>query len=87
MIVLAPIPYHLSLNSKANYRDPAYLLTDANDMDICKLIQAYVDRWEIEKSITAMKNNTWASAILRCGTTPPWIVSPHSLWRPTPSCF
>jgi len=48
LIVLAPIPYHLSLNSKANYRDPAYLLTDANDMDICKLIQAYVDRWEIE---------------------------------------
>ena len=48
LIVLAPIPYHLSLNSKANYREPAYLLTDANDMNICKLIQAYVDRWEIE---------------------------------------
>ena len=48
LIVLAPIPYHLSPNSKANYRDPAYLLTDANDMNILKLIQAYVDRWEIE---------------------------------------
>ena len=48
LIVLAPIPYHLSPNSKANYREPAYLLTDANDMDILKLIQAYVDRWEIE---------------------------------------
>jgi len=48
LIVLAPIPYHLSPNSKVNYRDPAYLLTDANDMNICKLIQAYVDRWEIE---------------------------------------
>lgn len=48
LIVLAPIPYHLSLNSKANYREPAYLLTDANDMNIRKLIQAYVDRWEIE---------------------------------------
>ena len=48
LIVLAPIPYHLSLNTRANYRDPAYLLTDANDISICKLIQAYVDRWEIE---------------------------------------
>ena len=48
LIVLAPIPYHLSPNSRANYRDPVYLLTDANDMNICKLIQAYVDRWEIE---------------------------------------
>jgi len=48
LIVLAPIAYHLSLNSKANYREPAYLLTDANAMNICKLIQAYVDRWEIE---------------------------------------
>jgi len=48
LIVLAPIPYHLSLNSKANYRRPAYLLTDANEMNIVKLIQAYVDRWEIE---------------------------------------
>ncbi len=48
LIVLAPIPYHLSPNSKANYRQPAYLLTDANNMNIRKLIQAYVDRWEIE---------------------------------------
>jgi len=48
LIVLAPIPYHLSPNSRANYRDPVYLLTDANDITIAKLIQAYVDRWEIE---------------------------------------
>lgn len=48
LIVLAPIPYHLSPNSRANYRDPVYLLTDANEMNIHKLIQAYVDRWEIE---------------------------------------
>jgi len=48
LIVLAPIPYHLSPHSKANYRDPAYLLSDAIDLSIPKLIQAYVDRWEIE---------------------------------------
>jgi len=48
LIVLAPIPYHLSPSSRANYREPVYLLTDANDMNIRKLIQAYVDRWEIE---------------------------------------
>lgn len=48
LIALEPIPYHLSPNSRVNYRDPAYLLTDANDINIRKLIQAYVDRWEIE---------------------------------------
>lgn len=48
LIVLAPIPYHLSPNTRANYRDPAYLLSDANDFGVRKLIQAYVDRWEIE---------------------------------------
>jgi hypothetical protein len=48
LIVIAPIPYHLSPNSRANYRDPAYLLSDANDMNLRKLIQAYIDRWEIE---------------------------------------
>lgn len=48
LIVLAPIPYHLSPNSKANYREPAYLLTDAHDIDIHKFIQAYIDRWGIE---------------------------------------
>ncbi|MFA7174967.1 MAG: hypothetical protein WC340_16460 [Kiritimatiellia bacterium] len=48
LIVLAPIPYHLSPNSKANYREPAYLLTDANGLDLSKLIQAYIDRWGIE---------------------------------------
>ena len=48
LIVLAPVPYHLSPNSRANYRDPVYLLTDALEMNIHTLIQAYVDRWEIE---------------------------------------
>lgn len=48
LIVLKPIPYHLSPNSRVNYRDPAYLLSDTNDLNIRKLIQAYVDRWEIE---------------------------------------
>lgn len=48
LIVLAPIPYRLSPNSKASYREPAYLLTDANDLDLSKLIQAYIDRWGIE---------------------------------------
>jgi hypothetical protein len=48
LIVLAPTPYRLSLNSRTNYRDPAYLLTDAIGADIHKLIQAYIDRWGIE---------------------------------------
>lgn len=57
LIVLEPIPYHLSPHSKVNYRDPAYLLTDATNMKIHKLIQSYVDRWEIEVNHRDEKQN------------------------------
>jgi len=48
LIVLAPIPYQLSKHSKLNYRQPAFLLTDATAMSTCALIQCYLDRWQIE---------------------------------------
>lgn len=46
LIVLAPIPYIRGM--KRNYRDPAYLLTTGLDAPIEVLIQAYLDRWQIE---------------------------------------
>ena len=48
LIVLAPIPYQLSPKSRLNYRQPAFLLTDATGMSTCELIQCYLDRWQIE---------------------------------------
>ena len=48
LIVLAPLPYKLSVHARVNYRDPAYLLCTDVETDINILIQAYFDRWEIE---------------------------------------
>lgn len=46
LIVLAPLPY--IRGGRRNYRDPAYVLTTSLDAPIEILIQAYLDRWQIE---------------------------------------
>lgn len=46
LIVLAPLPY--TRGGKRNYRDPAYLLTTNLSVDVKVVIQAYLDRWQIE---------------------------------------
>lgn len=46
LIVLAPLPYVRS--GKRNYRNPAYILATSLDAPIEILIQAYLDRWQIE---------------------------------------
>jgi len=46
LFVLAPLPY--VRGGKRNYRDPAYLLTTNLDAPTEILIQAYLDRWQIE---------------------------------------
>ncbi len=46
LIVLAPLPY--VRGGKRNYRDPAYLLTTDLAVEVKILIQAYLDRWQIE---------------------------------------
>jgi hypothetical protein len=48
LLVTAPIPYRLSVHSKANYRKPAYFLCDDLNIDVHTLIQAVIDRWQIE---------------------------------------
>jgi hypothetical protein len=48
LIVLAPVPYKLSLNSRTNYRQPAYFLTTDLTTPIKQLVQACFDRWQIE---------------------------------------
>jgi hypothetical protein len=46
LIVLAPLPY--VRGGKRNYRNPAYLLATSTTVPIEVLIQAYLDRWQIE---------------------------------------
>lgn len=48
LIVIGPVPYRLSKNSRPNYRDPAYFLTTDLDTSIKLLVQACFDRWQIE---------------------------------------
>lgn len=48
VIVIAPTPYRKRKSSKLYYRQPAYLLTTDLHSSAAKLIQIYLDRWEIE---------------------------------------
>jgi hypothetical protein len=48
LIVIAPTPYKMSPHSHLDYRDPAYLLATDRKTSPKKLVQHYVDRWQIE---------------------------------------
>jgi hypothetical protein len=48
LIVVAPQPYRLSRHAPRNYREPAYLLTNDSRSSIKRLMQTYLDRWQIE---------------------------------------
>jgi hypothetical protein len=48
LIVIAPTPYRKRKSSKLYYRQAAYLLTTDLTTPAAKLIQVYLDRWQIE---------------------------------------
>jgi hypothetical protein len=48
LIVLAPQAYRRSAQGKLMYREPGYLLTTDLTTSAGVLIQAYLDRWQIE---------------------------------------
>jgi hypothetical protein len=48
LIIIRPLRYRLSKHSKLIYKAPAYLICTDNELDIEKLLQAYLWRWEIE---------------------------------------
>jgi hypothetical protein len=48
IVVICPLAYRLSKGSRLLYRNPAYLICTDPDLDLNKLVQAYVWRWEIE---------------------------------------
>src|SRR5215472_19080202 len=46
--LVAPIPYASGKGKRKYYRDPAFLLSTAPAVDAEPLLQAYLDRWQIE---------------------------------------
>jgi hypothetical protein len=61
LIVIRPLGYRLTKSSKILYRNPAYLICTDNKLDIQKLLQSYLWRWEIEVNFREEKT------ILGCG--------------------
>ena len=48
LVVIKPLGYRLRKGSKLLYRQPAFLICTDPNLDLSILLQAYVDRWEIE---------------------------------------
>jgi DDE superfamily endonuclease len=48
IVVIKPLGYRLCQGSKLLYRNPAFLICTDPQLDLTTLVQAYVNRWEIE---------------------------------------
>jgi hypothetical protein len=48
LVVIKPLGYRLRKGSKLLYRQPAFLICTDPQLDLRILLQAYIDRWEIE---------------------------------------
>lgn len=48
LVVVAPLSYRLRKGSKLLYRKPAFLICTDPHMDVASIVQAYVQRWDIE---------------------------------------
>ena len=48
VVVIKPLGYRLRNGSKLLYRNPAFLICTDPDLDLATLVQAYINRWEIE---------------------------------------
>lgn len=48
LVVIKPLGYRLRQGSKLLYRQPGFLICTDPELDLQTLVQAYVDRWEIE---------------------------------------
>jgi len=48
LVVIKPLAYRLRKGSKLLYRQPAFLICTDPQLDLQILLQAYIDRWQIE---------------------------------------
>lgn len=55
MVVIRPLAYRLTQKSRLLYRNPTYLICTDNNLDVEKLLQAYLWRWEIEVNFRDQK--------------------------------
>ena len=61
LVVIRPLGYRLTKKSKVLYRKPAYLICTDPELNIEKLLQSYLWRWEIEVNFREEKS------LLGCG--------------------
>lgn len=57
LVVIKPLGYRLRKRSKLLYREPAFLICTDPNLDLKKIVQAYVYRWEIEVNNRDEKSN------------------------------
>jgi len=70
LVVIRPLGYRLTKKSKMLYRKPAYLICTDTQLDIERLLQAYIWRWEIEVNFREEKS------LLGCGQAQ--VINPDS---------
>ena len=56
LVVVRPLGYRLTKNSRLLYRKPAYLICTDPELEIEKLLQGYLWRWEIEVNFKEEKS-------------------------------
>ncbi len=56
LVIIRPLAYRLTKNSRLLYRKPAYLICTDPNLEIEKLLQAYLWRWEIEVNFKEEKS-------------------------------
>ena len=61
LVVIKPLGYRLTKKSKMLYREPAYLICTDNELDLDKLLQSFLWRWEIEVNFREEKT------VMGCG--------------------
>lgn len=61
LVIIRAIPYRLNQSSRRLYREPIYLICTNPDLEIEKLVQAYLWRWGIEVNFKEQKT------VLGCG--------------------
>lgn len=61
LLIIRPVAYRPTKNSRLLYREPAYLICTDPAMDLATLLQAYLWRWEIEVNFKDEKT------IMGCG--------------------
>ncbi len=56
LIVIEPVPYRRSKNSKLQKREPAFLVCTDPDLPLAEVLQAYLWRWDSEVNFRDEKN-------------------------------